>query len=96
MLETLGNYPVMIGNEREYALTRVAFKLNLKGPSFSVNTACSTSGVALHLACQSLLSGECDLALAGGARIRVPLSAGYLYQQDGILSPDGKCRAFRR
>ena len=93
LLETLGNYPVMIGNEPAYAVTRVAFKLNFKGPSFSVNTACSTSGVALHLACQSLLSGECDLALAGGARIRVP-STGYFYQQNGILSPDGKCRAF--
>ncbi len=94
LLEIMGNYPPMISSEREYALTRIAFKLNLQGPSLSVNTACSTSGVAIHLACQSVLSGECDMALAGGARIRVPLNAGYLYQEDGILSPDGHCRAF--
>ncbi|MCK5924063.1 MAG: polyketide synthase, partial [Methylococcales bacterium] len=94
MIDALGNYPMLIASEREYAITRIAFKLDLRGPSLSVNTACSTSGVAMHLACQSLLNGECDIALTGGGRIRVPLHAGYLYQEDGILSPDGKCRAF--
>jgi phthiocerol/phenolphthiocerol synthesis type-I polyketide synthase E len=94
LLHTLGRYSVMLGSERDYAVTRVSFKLNLTGPSLSVNTACSTSGVVIHLACQSLLSGECDMALAGGARIAVPLTAGYLYEEGGIQSPDGHCRAF--
>lgn len=94
LLEMLGHHSIMLGNEKEYAVMRVSFKLNLKGPSLSVSTACSTSAVAIHLACQSLLSGECDLALAGGARIGVPLKAGYLYDEGGILSPDGRCRAF--
>jgi phthiocerol/phenolphthiocerol synthesis type-I polyketide synthase E len=92
LLRTLGRYAVLIGSEREYAVTRVSFKLNLTGPSFSVNTACSTSAVAIHLACQSLLNGECDMALAGGARIVFPF--GYMYEEGGILSPDGHCRAF--
>lgn len=94
LLRMLGRYAVMLGSEREYAITRVSFKLNLTGPSMSVNTACSTSGVAIHLACQSLLGGECDIALAGGARIMVPFNTGYLYEESGIQSPDGHCRAF--
>ncbi len=94
ILEGVGEYLSMICSEREYAITRTAFKLNLCGPSLCVNTACSTSGVALHLACQSLLSGENDMCLVGGARVRAPLSAGYVYQEDGIPSPDGHCRAF--
>ncbi len=94
LLRSLGRYSIMLGNEREYAVTRVAFKLNLTGPCASVNTACSTSAVAIHLACQSLLSGECDIALAGGGRVHVPLTGGYMYDEGGILSPDGHCRAF--
>ena len=94
ILGMTGRYPLLIGSEREYAITRTAFKLDLEGPVINVNTACSTSGVALHLACQSVLSGECDMALAGGARVSVPLTAGYVYEEDGILSPDGHCRAF--
>jgi acyl transferase domain-containing protein/thioesterase domain-containing protein len=94
LLQTLGRYMVMLGCEKDYAITRVSYKLNLTGPSLSVGTACSTSGVAIHLACQSLLSGECDMALAGGARITVPVKRGYLYEEGGILSPDGHCRAF--
>jgi phthiocerol/phenolphthiocerol synthesis type-I polyketide synthase E len=94
LTEKFGSYALMIASEREYAVTRVAFKMNLTGPAVNVNTACSTSGVAIHLACQSILSGESDMALAGGARIRVPLCAGYIYHEDGILSPDGHCRAF--
>ncbi len=94
LLEGVGEYLSMLCSEREYAITRTAFKLNLCGPSLCVNTACSTSGVALHLACQSLLSGENDMCLVGGARVRAPLSAGYVYQEDGIPSPDGHCRAF--
>jgi acyl transferase domain-containing protein len=94
LLEMLGRYAVILGNEKEYAVTRVSYKLNLTGPSFAVSTACSTSGVAIHLACQSLLSGECDVALAGGGKVGVPLISGYVYQEGGILSPDGRCRAF--
>ncbi len=94
ILRLAGRYPLLIGGEREYAITRVAFKFGLRGPAIGINTACSTSGVALHLAVQSVLSGECDMAIAGGGRIQVPLTAGYLYEEDGILSPDGHCRTF--
>ena len=83
-----------MGNNKDYVPTRVSYKLNLKGPSINVNTACSTSLVAVHLACQSLLEGECDMALAGGVSINVPQKPGYLYQEGGIYSPDGHCRAF--
>ncbi len=89
-----GRYPMLLASEREYAVTRAAFKLGLTGPAISVNTACSTSGVALHIGYQSVLSGECDLAIVGGARVAVPQTAGYVYEEDGILSPDGHCRAF--
>ena len=76
------------------AVTRAAYKLGFRGPAVHVSTACSTSAVAIHLAAQSLFAGESDLALAGGARLRVPLHAGYQYEEGGILSPDGHCRPF--
>ncbi|BBD63730.1 polyketide synthase [Nostoc commune NIES-4072] len=88
------NYQLMIANDKDFLPTRVSYKLNLKGPSVSVQTACSTSLVAVHMACQSLLNGECNMALAGGASIRVPEKTGYLYHEGMILSPDGHCRAF--
>jgi len=94
LLESVSSFLIQIGNDKDFLPTRVSYKLNLKGPSINVQTACSTSLVAVHLACQSLLNGECDIALAGGVSIRVPQKAGYLYQQEGILSPDGHCRAF--
>jgi acyl transferase domain-containing protein len=78
----------------DHLCTRVAYKLNLKGPAVNVTTACSTSLVAVHLACQSLLNGECDMALAGGSSIGVPQHIGYLYREGDISSPDGHCRAF--
>ncbi len=83
-----------LGNGGDYLPMRVSYKLNLKGPSVNVQTACSTSLVAVHLACQSLRSGESDLALAGGVSIFVPQKTGYLYQEAMMLSPDGHCRAF--
>ena len=86
-------FKLLLGNEKDYLSTRVSYKLNLKGPSITVQTACSSSLVAVHLACQSLLLGECDIALAGGVSVDVP-RAGYLYRAGGILSPDGHCRAF--
>ena len=85
---------IKIGNDKDFLATRVSYKLNLNGPSLTVQTACSTSLVAVHLACQSLLHGECDMALAGGVSITVPQKVGYLYQEGGINSPDGRCRAF--
>ena len=83
-----------IGNDKDHLCTRVAYKLNLGGPAVTVQTACSTSLVAVHLACQSLLNGECALALAGGVTVRVPHHSGYLYTPGEVLSPDGHCRAF--
>jgi acyl transferase domain-containing protein len=84
----------LLGNDKDYLTTRVAYKLNLRGPSITVQTACSSSLVAVHLACRGLLGGDCDLALAGGVSINVPLVAGYLYQEGGLHAPDGRCRAF--
>ncbi len=84
----------LVANEKDYISTRTSYKLNLRGPSVTVQTACSSSLVALHLACQSLLSGECDMALVGGASIDVPHKSGYTYLPEGIFSPDGHCRVF--
>lgn len=89
-----GSYQMMIGNDKDFLSTRVSYKCNLKGPSVALQTACSTSLVAVHVACQSLLNGECDIALAGGVSILLPQKTGYLYQPGMILSPDGHCRAF--
>ncbi len=91
---TIGNLQTLIGNDKDYLATHVSYKLNLRGPSVSVQTACSTSLVAVHLACQSLLNRECDMALAGAAAVRVPQKTGYFYQEGGIFSPDGHCRPF--
>ncbi len=85
---------VAIGNERDSLSSTVSYKLNLKGPSVAVQTFCSTSAVAIHLGCQSLLNYECDLVLAGGVAITIPQKAGYLYEEGGIVSPDGVCRTF--
>ena len=85
---------VAVNNDKDYLGTRVSYKLNLRGPGLTVQTACSSSLVAIHLACQSLLNGECDLALAGGASIRFPHGVGYFYQEGEMYSPDGHCRAF--
>jgi phthiocerol/phenolphthiocerol synthesis type-I polyketide synthase E len=87
-------FQLTFANEKDYLATRVAYKLGLEGPSFTVQTACSSSLVAVHLACQSLIGGECDLALAGGVSIAIPQRTGYLPVAGGILSPDGHCRAF--
>ncbi|HEX9727598.1 MAG TPA: aminotransferase class III-fold pyridoxal phosphate-dependent enzyme, partial [Gemmatimonadales bacterium] len=94
LLDQLGAYQTAILTEKDYPATRVAYKLNLRGPAVNVVNACSTSGVAVHLACQSLLTGECDMALVAGARVKVPVEAGYYYEEGGIASPDGHCRPF--
>ncbi|MBW4500874.1 MAG: SDR family NAD(P)-dependent oxidoreductase [Scytonema hyalinum WJT4-NPBG1] len=88
------SYQKLIGNDKDFLSTRVSYKLNLTGPSLTVQTACSTSLVAISLACQSLINYQCDMALAGGVSIRVPHKTGYLSQPGGTLSPDGHCRAF--
>jgi acyl transferase domain-containing protein len=90
----VGQMAVIMANDKDYVATMTSYKLNLKGPSVSVNTACSTSLVAVHLARMALLNYECDTALAGGVRITVPQEVGYLHQEGGITSSDGHCRAF--
>src|ERR1700679_2088942 len=82
------------GNDKDVLATRVSYQLGLHGPSINVQTACSTSLVAVHLACQSLLDFECDMALAGGVTIEIPHGQGYIYREGEILSHDGYCRAF--
>ncbi|MFB6888769.1 beta-ketoacyl synthase N-terminal-like domain-containing protein [Kitasatospora sp. NPDC056327] len=92
--DAAGPYQTLLASDKDFLATRVAYKLGLTGPALSVQTACSTSLTAVHLACQSLLDGECDLALAGGVSIGSPLAQGYRYEPGGILSPDGHCRPF--
>lgn len=94
LLSSVDSFQIKIGNDKDHLPTRVSYKLNLKGPSVTIQTTCSTSLVAVHVACQSLLNGECDLALAGGVRINVPQKSVYRFQEGGILSRDGHCRAF--
>ena len=83
-----------LGNDKDFVATRASYRMDLRGPSINVQTACSTSLVALHLACRSVLDGECDLALAGASTVRFPQVAGYRMEKGDILSPDGHCRAF--
>ena len=90
----VGNYPILAGNDKDFLPTRVSYKLNLTGPSLSVGTGCSTSLVAVAQACQSLLAGQCGMALAGGVSVAFPQTRGYLHQSGGMVSPDGACRAF--
>jgi len=92
--QSVSDFQILLGNDKDFVPTRVSYKLNLRGPSVSVNTACSTSLVAVQMACQSLLNSQCDIALAGGVAIRTPQKIGYLYQEGMILSPDGHCRTF--
>ncbi len=82
------------GNDKDFLTTRVSYLLDLQGPSVGVQTACSTSLVAVHMACQSLLSRECDMALAGGVTIETPHGLGYRYAEGEVLSSTGQCRAF--
>lgn len=95
IMETVGEWLVRhTGNDMNFLATRLSYLLNLTGPSMNVQTACSSALVSIHLACQSLLSGECDMALAGGSTIAWPQGRGYLYKPGEILSPDGHCRPF--
>jgi acyl transferase domain-containing protein len=94
LLATVGAFQAMLLNDRDFLATRLSYKLGLKGPSLLVQTACSTGLTAVHMASQSLLAGESDLGLAGAVSIALPSKDGYLYQEGGIASPDGHCRAF--
>jgi acyl transferase domain-containing protein len=94
VMRVINDYQMVIGTDKDSLTTAVSYKLNLKGPSYAVQTFCSTSLVAAHLACQHLLNGECDMALAGGVSIRVPAVNGHLWQEGGMESHDGHCRTF--
>ncbi|MET3493615.1 amino acid adenylation domain-containing protein [Variovorax boronicumulans] len=94
LIEAVGEFQVMLANEKDYITTRVANKLNLRGPAVSVNTACSTSLVAVAQAFHALRTGQCYMALAGGASVTCPPRSGYLYQEGSMLSPDGRTRSF--
>ncbi|WP_420126754.1 beta-ketoacyl synthase N-terminal-like domain-containing protein [Longimicrobium sp.] len=91
---SIGEFQLGLGSGKDFLATRAAYKLDLRGPAMSVQTGCSTSLVAVHVAVQALLHRECDLALAGGANIVTPNHTGYLYAPGGTASPDGHCRAF--
>jgi acyl transferase domain-containing protein len=89
-----GEFQTLIFNNPGFLTTAIAHRLNLKGPCYTIETFCSTSLVAVHVACQSLLNFECDMAVAGGVAITVPQKAGYWYHEGSIVSPDGHCRPF--
>jgi amino acid adenylation domain-containing protein len=94
LIDKLGAFQVMLGNEKDYLATRVAHKLNLTGPAISLNTACSTSLVAIAQAFDALRAGRCGMALAGGSSISCPPNSGYVAQEGSMLSPDGHTRTF--
>jgi len=87
-------YSAILGNERDFIATRISYAMDLTGPSLTIQTACSTSLVAVHTACRSVLDGDCDVAIAGGVSLQIPQVSGHIYKQGMINSPDGHCRAF--
>ncbi len=94
VVNSVDRLQLLVGNAADSLTTRIAYKLNLRGPSFTIQCACSTSLVAVHVACQSLINGECDMALAGGVSANLSQRTGYQYVEGSILSPDGHCRVF--
>jgi acyl transferase domain-containing protein len=92
--EAGGSMQLLIANQADFLATKIAYQLNLRGPALTVQSACSTSLVAVHMACQSLLAGECDIAMAGGVAINTLGERGYFHTEGGIVSRDGHCRAF--
>ena len=94
ILDRVGRFQAMLANEKDFLTTRASYKLNLTGPSENINTACSTSLVAVIRGFQALMTYQCDMALAGGVSIVVPQKSGYVYQEGAMLSPDGHCRPF--
>ena len=91
---SMGGLSKVLASSPDFLTTRISYKLNLRGPSANVQTACSTSLVAVHHACRALQDGDCDMALAGGVSVTVPMKAGHMYMEEGIGSRDGHCRAF--
>ncbi len=89
-----GGLTAEISNDKDYLATRVAYHLNLRGPCVAVQSACSTSLVAIAQACESLIAGSCDMAISGGVTVTFPQEQGYLHTEDSIISPDGTCRTF--
>lgn len=95
LMESVGEWLIRhLQNDPNFLATRVSYEMNLKGPSMTIQTACSSALVAIHMAAQSLLNGECDMALAGGSTLVIPQDRGYLYKEGEILAPDGHCRPF--
>ncbi|MGF7174136.1 type I polyketide synthase [Azospirillum doebereinerae] len=93
-LDSMGGFQAMVGNDKDYIATRTSYKLDLRGPSLNIQTACSTGLVVIHAAVQSLLAGDCAMALAGAAAVQSPQAAGHLWQDGMLVSADGHCRAF--
>ncbi len=89
-----GGLTAEISNDKDYLATRIAYQLNLRGPAVAVQSACSTSLVAIAQACENLIAGSCDMAISGGVTVTFPQEQGYLHTEDSILSPDGSCRTF--
>jgi polyketide synthase PksJ len=94
LMESAGAWQLSLNNDKDFAPSRIAYKINLQGPAVSVNTACSTSLVSTVFAAQSLLNYQCDTAIAGGCSIHLPQDQGYFYMKGGTVSPDGHCRPF--
>lgn len=94
LIDQIGEYAAIIANEKDFLTTKTAYKLNLSGPAISIQTACSTSLVAVHSACEGLLNQECDVAIAGGIALHQLELKGYKYQEGMILSQNGECRPF--
>ncbi|MCB0787500.1 MAG: amino acid adenylation domain-containing protein, partial [Flavobacteriales bacterium] len=94
LIEQVGEFQVMTGNEKDYVATRLAFEFDLRGPALSIHTACSTSLVAIAQATKALRDGDCDMALAGGVAITSPINSGIVYNEGGMYSPDGSTRTF--
>nr|WP_279382633.1 type I polyketide synthase [Acanthopleuribacter pedis] len=94
LVDTVGIFPIIIANEKDSLCTRASYMLNLTGPAVTVQTACSTPLVSIHLACQALVNRECEMMLAGGVQFGYLQKSGYLYEPGMLLSPDGHCRPF--
>ena len=93
--DSVGAFRTMMGGaEKDHLATTISYRLNLRGPSFNIQTACSTSLAAVHAAARAVMTYECDMALAGGVAVNAPLRCGYMYEPGGIVSSDGHCRSF--
>ncbi|BBM00785.1 type I polyketide synthase [Microbulbifer sp. GL-2] len=94
LIERLGTFKIMLANDKDFLSTKVSYQMGFTGPSVNVNTLCSSSAVAIHLAAESLLNHQCDLAMAGGVSLQITRNEAFFYQEGKIGSPDGHCRAF--